>query len=191
MAASEGLASLRAQWQESALLRLGGWVILCILIVYGLALLSDYRSQIGSEYAKAEEKIARLHAIARQVEWPRRAQQARAKRSLQEKQLWVVENRGLASAAIQSWLNEALRKSGVGSGRIQVETARDVAGFDRLWQVRAQVKGVFENSAVIDLLNNIENNPKITVVESLDVVPGRRNTFSLEIKAFFLPAGAE
>ena len=186
MRVREGLVSLRAQWRESAPLRLGSWLILFILIGYGLTLLSDYRSRLGEQYAEAEARIARLQGITQETEWPKRAQEANERRKVLEKQLWHAENHGLASAAMQSWLNEALRKSEIEEGRIQVKTAREVDGFAQLMQVRAQVKGVFEDGAIIDLIKDVETNHQLTVVESLDVMPGRRNIFDLEIKAFFL-----
>jgi hypothetical protein len=185
---SQAWASLVQQWRQNVRLRLGGWVILGIVLVYGLMGMTDVRKEYQAEYDQLAERLERLHALSQERQWPERMDQARALRVQMEGRLWRAESQGLAQATIQTWLDSRLKRIGMNEARVRVGDALPLKEIPGVWSVSTQVDGRFSPNQVLNLLKLVETSPQALVVERLEMVSGRRNIFNLGFKAYFLGA---
>lgn len=179
------LSSFLEEWRDNQRLRLGGRLILAILLIYAVLLFSDGQKSVERESRDLYERIERLKTLTRQSGWPERAQAARAVLVQMESGLFTVESRGLAQANIQTWLDSQIKKTSIDKARVQVDQARSVPGRDDILQVTASVDASFDREKVIELIKRIETNAHIMVIEQLDIIRQKRERFTLVLKAYF------
>ena len=179
------VSSLLLEWRQSSWIRLGGWLIIAIILTYGLLLLSDWEDTLKAEYSDMAGRVGRLEALTAQSDWSVRAKSARALRVQMEGRLWRAESRGLAHAMVQTWLDTLLKKVQIVELRIHVDPAVDVSGHDGVWQVTAKVEGKFDSRKLADLLYAIETHPQLATVEQMDVFLQRNRHFTLVLKTYF------
>ena len=157
------------QWRDTPRLRLGVVLITLILIGNGLLSLNDYRNHLIEDYDLQHAKLLKLHHIQQQTGWKEKAEQIKNLRMQYENSLWRAETRGLAQANVQTWLHEKLRQLQltnleVTGAKLQTQTA-----VPEVWQVVVEVKGTLYDSQLLDLLNQIEQNPKLMHIEQLQI----------------------
>ena len=179
------LSSFLEEWRDNQRLRLGGRLILAILLIYAVLLFSDEQKSVERESRDLYERIKRLETLTRQSGWPERAQAARAVLVQMESGLFTVESRGLAQANIQTWLDSQIKKMSIDKARVQVDQARSVPGRDDILHVTASVDASFDHEKVIELIKRIETDAHIMVIEQLDIIRQKRERFTLVFKAYF------
>jgi hypothetical protein len=182
---NQQLTNFLAEWHQNPRLRLGGWLILVIVMIYGFLLLSDWEQKIQGDYRNLSERLARLEFLARQKEWTERADAAKAVSVQLEGRFWKAETRGLAQAKTQIWIDDLFKKKGIAGSRIQVEPARDMTGYEGIWQTAVRAEGDFEPRKFAELLYAIEVRHEIVKIEQLDIVHHNRPRFYLVLKAYF------
>ncbi len=173
------------QWRQNPKLRLGGWLILVILLTYLFLLLSDREAALKKDYRNMSARLERLDLLARQKEWVGRADAVRAFVVQMEGRFWKASSRGLAQAKVQIWVDNLLAKKGITDARTQVEPARDMTGYESVWQVGARLEAPFAPHKLTDLLHTLETHRQIVTVEQLDVLNTNRPRFTLVFKAYF------
>jgi hypothetical protein len=110
---TDGLKSLRSQLAGNVRLRLGLLSIVAILWAYGLLLGADFLSDRQRLLASLSEQAARLAPVAREQQWPVRADEAKRQLTALQALVWVESDLGLAEARFQDWLRATASSSGL------------------------------------------------------------------------------
>ncbi|MDM8547259.1 hypothetical protein QUF61_12250 [Candidatus Venteria ishoeyi] len=180
------MTELLEELRNNTRLRLGIWLILAILLLYGLLKLGKVQQTLQTEYQQAAQQHIQLQDIHEQTFWLERAKQARALRVEVEDKLWQSASKGLAQADLQAWLNRWIKISKLSKPKLNVESAFVLPEQSNIWQVSAQLNAEFDAKALQLLLNKIAENPQWLVVERLDIQNNQRKPrFKLSVKAFF------
>jgi len=181
MIAVDSFSLMIAAVRENPRLRIGIFVIFGILWLYGLLVLREEVALAGREHQTMARKLARLNAQATQTEWAARAGPTLAVQLDLESRLWREGTIGLAQAAFQDWLNQAMSQSGLTRTAAIVAAQEDsavakggadTAGADPtrdLWKVTAKVSFDFTPKGLYALLGRLEGYEKQITVESLIV----------------------
>lgn len=179
------MQSLLNELRSNTRLRLGIWLIILILLIYGLLLLDDYKHKLIEQYADSEQQLLKLQSVAQQKHWEKRLQETSTLRIELENKLWRASSQGLARADFQAWLSIAIRHASLEKTRLKVEDIEVLTGTPTLWKVSAQIDGFFVAEPIAALLREIAKNPQLIVVEHLDIPPQGSRRFSLQVSAYF------
>lgn len=171
--------NLRAQWNANPRLRLGGWVILGIVLLYLLLVLSDARTALQASVADDAERLAKVKSLAGQDMWMDRAAAAAALAAQLEAELPEARTAGLAQAAMQGRLRELVQSYG-NDVTAEVAAAGPVPGQDGWVRVPATItaRGL-GLERVKQLLQAIEGQPQLLAVESITL--DNRNSVQLSL----------
>lgn len=175
----------RDEWRKNARLRMGVWLVLGILAIYGVLWLNDQIAPLQQDYRRLHRQLARLEQLKVQRHWPESAERAALLRQQMESRLWQASSPGLAQANLYGWLHEHLKKIAIDQALIQVEEAAEILPEQAVWQVSAQLTGRFEASSLLKLLRAVEADERLTVIEQLDVRQEPVPRFTLIIKTYF------
>lgn len=197
MIAVDSLSLTIAAIRENPRLRIGIFVIFGILWFYGLLVLGEEVTLAGREHQTMARKLARLNAQATQTEWAARAGPTLAIQLDLESRLWREGTIGLAQAAFQDWLNQAMSQSGVTRTAAIVAAQEDSAveksganttGADPtrdLWKVSAKASFDFTPKGLYTLLGRLEGYEKQITVESLIVRGSQVPRVEMVLVAYF------
>lgn len=178
--------SFLKEFQQNLRLRLGGGLIVILLLTYVILELNDYRHRLQQDYQSAAAQLTQLQTVATQKPWLDRAAETQRLLTELEARLWQANTKGLAQATFQKWFNEQVNLNRINNTRLTVDPAIEVEQHPYLWQVTAQLEGQFEAKKLNNLLLAIAQNLEIMVTERLDIVPSAsRSKFTLIITAYF------
>lgn len=179
--ATHWLAEIRANPR----LRWGLWLIAGILWLYAILVLRDvYREQSG-RYASLLKKVATVQVQAGQKEWLDRVDPATLMKVQLESRLWQSGTVGLAQAAFQDWLNQALAQTAVSRPAVTLaaddykpparkadgatnDSAREAAP-EGLWKVKAKVEFDFNPQSFTAFMARVGSHDRQIAVESLTI----------------------
>ncbi|MGE5093851.1 MAG: hypothetical protein ACM3SO_01850 [Betaproteobacteria bacterium] len=197
-----GIAKLRADLAANHRLRWGVWAIVAILWIYGILVLRDAARAERTALEQASRRIASLEQVAAERDWPARLRSAEDVRQKLEGRLWHAGTLGLAQAAFQDWLNQAVQQAGVRKPVVTVTaqdesaarpaagaTPADAGGAADLWKTSARIAFDFEPTTLYRFLQRLASNDKAVVVESLTIrgTPGGR--VEMVLVAYFQKPG--
>jgi len=198
MIPSFSFAALRAEFKVNPLLRLGLWVILGILWGYALLLLRDEVRLAADEHLALAKKVARAQALASQTEWEKRIAPAQALQVELESRLWRAGTLGLAQAAVQDWLSQAVQQAGLTRPATSVAAQEEVASEKssteaqgkglataHLWKVSAKLSFDFSPQKFYTLMGRIYGTDKQVVVESLSIRGAPAPRAEMLLSAYF------
>lgn len=160
---------LLLQWQENPRLRIGVLLITLIVISNGLLMLNDYRNSLFEEYSRQHKKLIKLHYLQQQSDWAERAESIKNIRLQLENGLWRAETKGLAQANVQTWFNDKIKQLGLSGLEIAGASVQSDPKKPAIWQVAIEIKGTLYDTDLLELLNHIEQNPKLMQIEQLQV----------------------
>ncbi len=166
-------------------LRLGIWLIVFILLLYGVLRLNDYQKNLSKQYETARQQLYKLETVASETHWQKRQTEAEKLKIDLETQLWQASSQGLARADFQSWLSIAVRRVKLVKTRMKVEDIEVLDGKPTLWKVSARIDGTFQAEPLTALLRDIANNKEVIVVDHLDIPARGSKRFSLQVSAYF------
>lgn len=134
---------------------LAGLALLVIFLAYVIG------SSLASELTKRSDRLAELtreiairSAIAEENDWPQRAERLEAIRSEMRSGFWRGETEGLIAAQLQTVIEDAIRRAGLGEARVVVPpTPTPLAGDDVLFEIN--VTGLDRNGDVLGFLRYI------------------------------------
>jgi hypothetical protein len=198
------LQAIRSNLRNNPRLRIGLWIIAGIVWLYLLLSLRDEVDAITSEYRALAVKTARAESIARQSEWIARAAPAKALAFTAENRLWQESSLGLAQAAVQDWLNQAVQQAGVVKPVLTVAAQEEVradtsdasnankpakpAPEADMWKVNARLGFDFSPKSFYNIMERISGSEKTFVIESMSV-KGTPAHVDLLLVAYFRPSG--
>jgi len=179
------ISKISDEWRQNPRLRMGGWLILIIMMAYAIMRLSDLEDAIKNDYQRKARHLDELKALTQQKEWINRADAAKALIVQMEGRLWRANSRGLAQANVQIWVDNLLKEKHITEARTQVEPARDITGYKGIWQVSAKIDAAFNPRQLADLLYTVESHQQLVVVEQLDAILNEMPRFTLVMKFYF------
>jgi hypothetical protein len=166
------LGSVRTLWAELGTNRRAqaGLLIVGILLAgYGLVALHGASARLAAGYDRDYARLQRIAGIAQEREWPERAAASASLLTAFEQRLWAAESAGVAQANLQGWISGVGREIGMPMFDIRVQTAKPKGLPPDLLQITATITGQPSETAVIALLERIEQAPHLTVVSRLHV----------------------
>jgi hypothetical protein len=179
MALIESISPLLASIKANPRLRLGFWLVLGIAWLYAILLLRDETGHAASEHQALAKKVARIEAQAGQVEWIKRVEPARALLLQQENRLWRESTIGLAQAAFQDWLNQAVQQANLTRPMVTVAAqeestpekkatdAKEAEPNSDIWKVSAKASFDFTPKNLYALLARLSAHEQQIVIETL------------------------
>lgn len=180
--------------RDNARLRWGLAAIIGILWLYGVLILRDAVQLKSQEHTNVARSLARLRAELTQPEWVDRVAPAKALAVQLESRLWQAPTSGLAQAAFQEWINSTIAQSGAKNAQIANVAIEEGEGEPNaaksplpngLRKVSAKVRFDFAAPTLLNVLNLIESNEKLTTVSSLVVRRDPPASVELDVSAVF------
>ncbi len=181
------MGQLWTELRTNIRLQAGLVAIIIILVTYGLLSLDEYRLKLIKDLGQQHQRLAQLSGVVAQTEWQQRAEASRALRVQLEDKLWKANTIGLAQANFQAWLENNVRKH-VPEARFRVDTPIEIQQESmNLWQIKAQIDGIFLFSKVNELLLNIANQQQWVIVDRLETrQSGNDLRLTLVLSVYFL-----
>jgi len=166
-------------------LRLGLWLIAAIVGFYGILALDDYRQKLMKDYQSQANHLMQLQSVINETQWQARVEQIRALKVPLEEKLWKATSKGLAQANLQTWLDTQAKTAKLEIHRLTVEEPIETKEKPALWQISAQIDGVFVSSGFENLLLAISQHPQWVIVERLDIQAPPNGRFTLVVTVYF------
>lgn len=173
----------QAQWQTSPLLRMGGWSIALILLIYLLLLLDDALSLKQLEWRRQAAVVNELESVQQQSYWPALVEELEQQRETLLADTWPADTPGLAKASVREFINNTAGESGLGIRIRQTEFAEPQPLAEGVWQLRGRMSASTEGVTVPwAWIAQMEQHQPLFVIESLDLRVGSRAGVSINIE---------
>lgn len=166
-------------------LRLGLWLIAAILGFYSILAVDDYRQKLIKDYQSQAGHLMQLQSVSNETQWAARIEQIRALKIPLEEKLWRSTSKGLAQATLQTWLDSQAKIAKLQVHRLTMEEPIETKEQPPLWQISAQMDGVFISEGFEQLLLNIANHSQWVIVDRLDIQAPPNGRFTLVVTAYF------
>ena len=143
--------------------------------------------QLGAKAQRMLDDLARVGNIGSEEVWSNRLEQQRAYQSGLLQHCRKATNQGLASADIQTILQQLLVQYDVESSRLTISEPELAGG--RLGRIRAQLTGRVEQGNLLPLLNSLENPLSFFSIERLSIFfDGRGEVIDVLVSSCFQAA---
>lgn len=185
------LMRLQAQWQENRRLRLATLVALFILLINVVASLSGRQQAAMEAYQRDARLEASLRSMPDELLWRDRARQVRELRDGFRQGLTVVQQPGMAKAAMQVWLGSVAAQAQLGTPSFKVEDPVEVPEHPDFLQVVARLEGSlpdFGHKAFLDALATGMPWIQVERMEMSDTSGARVNVV---VRGYFQQAAAD
>lgn len=177
------LRDLRAQWQESPLLRLGSWGIGLIILLYLVLWLDDALALRQLDWRRQAQATAEMQALQQQRYWPALVRELQAQHQQLLDDSWQANTSGLAKAAVREFINQSAAASTVGIRLRQTEFAEPQPLTEGIFEMRGRLNATTEGSSVPwDWLAALERHSPRFIVDSLEVRVGQRAGVALTVE---------
>jgi len=165
-------------------LRLGLWLILIILLAYAIVLLQQYEHKVEKNFTAATLRLNKTKTILNQKNWNELANQVKDTQIAIEDKLWVANNKGIALANFQAWINAQLHSAKIVGARVTIES--NFKQDYKLLYVSAKISGKLEIKAINDLLLALALHPQWVIIERLNMQKTESQSgFSLVLTTYF------
>jgi hypothetical protein len=166
-------------------LRLGLWLIAAIIGLYGILTLDDYRKKLIKDYQSQSNHFMQLQSVINETQWGARVEQIRALKIPLEEKLWKATSKGLAQANLQTWLDMQAKAAKLEIHRLTVEEPIETKEKPALWQVSAQMDGVFVSQGLETLLQIFSQHSQWVIIDRLDIQAPPNGRFTLVVTVYF------
>jgi len=152
------------------------WLIVYILICYGIVGLGDLAGSFGESAATKRSELARLSSSSG-VSLDTWEERKNTEASMQQQilgQCWSAKQSRLASADMQTALQQVARNYSLKNSRLTLsspETMETHSG--QVWQIRAQVRGRIAQRELPSLIKALEYAERSFAVEKMHFVDQR------------------
>lgn len=158
-------------------LRIGIWLILGILWLYGVLELRDYLQEVQDKHRAAAERVSRMQVQKSQTDWLTRVGPAKTMAANMENRLWHASSSGLAQAIVEDWLQSTLTNAGASQPQFKVVVVEEAnqAGDEGktmpsdLWKVRANLSFGINPANFAGVLSKIEFSERQVVIETMKI----------------------
>lgn len=165
------------QWRASARLRLGVWVVIGILLLYGMQLVLDSVDRQREQYKLLNTELLRLRALSNERYWPDRAKEADQLDAALASMAWGEADLGLTEAALQDWLRNAANRLGLKTRELTIARVDDAPSGARAQAaaalppghvlLRARISFELQRAPLMAFLAECARSERSVVVERL------------------------
>jgi hypothetical protein len=189
--AALSLAQLTNELKANPRLRGGLWLCIAILWFYGIVNLQEASVAKAKEYETLVKRSARSQATADQKAWQGRVDEAREIERSLAKRLWHEPTQGLAQAAFQDWLVQALQQGAILKPQMTVVAQEGPKapgagkGYDEMWKVSARVAFDFDPKTFTPFIDKLAGHEKWIGLETLNVRSSPSPRAEMTLVAYF------
>ena len=182
-----------AELSQNARLRWGVWLILAVLLVYGILVQSDRLAAARDDYAGESGRLARAEILLRQRDWPERLAAEREAHQQLRSTFWQAETEGLAQAKLQAVLTRVIEDLDLRKPLLRPGTSQPLPDLPEVWRVQTRLDASYRPGIELRLLHALATHPKKLVVDRLDLVRRERHDsrLMLILSAYFVGVTAE
>ncbi|MGR8933329.1 MAG: hypothetical protein ACU837_02935 [Gammaproteobacteria bacterium] len=176
----------KLQWQENQRLRMALWLIIWILAFHLCGLMSDTAERYRKQNQQLNAKLLRLTALEKQSFWFERVQEAKTRREALKRGLWLAENRALALADAQSWMNRTLEQLKLPTIRFQMEPVQSLGKIEGVWEIKTLLSGNLQYNDLLKFIKTLESAPYYMTIEEASIEKiGEAYTVTFLLRIFF------
>ncbi len=181
------LRPLGAEFAANARLRFGVWLILGILLAYGIMVQSDRLAAVHADYAAELARLAKAEQVLAGEDWPALLEAEReTHRGLQSK-FWEAETEGLAQAKLQDALSGVVEGLGLVQPLFRSGASQPAPGLPGIWRVQTRLDAPFQSGGELRALHALATHPQKLVVDQLHIRRRNRDSYIiLMISAYFM-----
>ena len=182
-----------AELSQNARLRWGVWLILAVLLVYGILVQSDRLAAARDDYAGESGRLARAETLLRQRDWPERLAAEREAHQQLRATFWQAETEGVAQAKLQAVLTQVIEDLDLRKPLLRPGTSQPLPDLPEVWRVQTRLDASYRPGIELRLLHALATHPKKLVVDRLDLVRRKRHDsrLMLILSAYFVGVTAE
>lgn len=179
------LTRVRSEFTENTRARGGVWLILGLMLVYGLLVQSDRLQDASDAYAAEATRLARSETLQGGEDWTRLLAAERETHQALQDAFWQAETEGEAQARLQAVLTAMTKGLDLRRARIRSGVSLEVPDLPGVRQVQTSLNCHYLPGAELQVLYRLATHPKKLVVERLDV---RRESLrmTLVVSAYFM-----
>ena len=179
------LARVRSEFTENTRARGGVWLILGLVLVYGLLVQSDRLQDASDAYAAEATRLARSETLQGREDWTRLLAAERETHQALKDTFWQAETEGEAQARLQAVLTAMTKGLDLRRARIRSGVSLEVPDLPGVRQVQTSLNCHYPPGAELQILYRLATHPKKLVVERVDV---RRESLrmTLIVSAYFM-----
>ena len=163
------LARVGAEFSANPRARLGAWLILAIVLLYGLLVQADRVRDAYATYGAAVARLARAETLLGGEDWPHALETEQAAGRTLEGAFWKAETEGVAQARLQAALTDMVKGLDLQRPNIRSGVSQAVPDVPGVWQVQTRLACRYRPGAELQMLHRLATHPKKLVVERLDV----------------------
>ena len=187
------LRPLAAELSANPRLRFGVWLILGILLGYGILVQSDRLAAAHADYAAELERLAKAEQVLAGRDWPALLEAEREKHRELESKFWRSETEGLAQAQLQDALVGAIEGLRFDRPRIRSGMSQPLPELPGVWRVQTRLDASYRPGVELEALHALATHPQKLVVDRLDLRRRERHDshMVLILSAYFVGVEGE
>ena len=182
------LRPLAAELAANPRLRWGVWLILAILLGYGMLVQSDRLAAAHTDYAAELERLAKAEQVLAGRDWLALLEAERERHRELKSKFWRSETEGLAQAQLQDALTGTIADLRFDNTRIRSGTSQPLSELPGVWRVQTRLDAAYRPGEALKALHSLAVHPQKLVVERLDLRRRERHDshLSLILSAYFV-----
>lgn len=179
------LGRVGSELTENLRARLGTWLILGLVLGYGILLQSDRAQDAYDEYTAAAARLARARSLVGGADWAQPLAREHETSRVLEGAFWEAETEGVAQARVQAALTDIVEGLDLRRPDIRSGVSQAVPEVPGVWQVQMRLSCRYRPGSELQMLYRLATHPKKLVIERLDV---RRETSRMTaiVSAYFV-----
>ncbi len=185
VAAKQAFVRARRELADNSRLRLGAWIIVGLLVLFGLLVQADRLTAVHDDYIAGTVKLERAKATLARTDWAQLLGAERETHRELAERFWQADTEGLAQAQLEAALSRIIQDLGFRNVRIRSGLSESAANLPSVWRVQTQLNGEYREGGERRLIHAIATHPKKLVVDQLEL--RRSNSrVTLVLSAYFI-----
>ena len=179
------LGRVGSELTDNTRARLGTWLILGLVLGYGLLLQSDRVHDASDEYTTAAARLARAQSLVGGEDWAQPLAREHETSLALQGAFWEAETEGVAQARVQAALTDMVKGLDLRRPAVRSGVSQAVPEVPGVWQVQMRLGCQYRPGSELQILYRLATHPKKLVIERLDV---RRETarMTVIVSAYFV-----
>ena len=187
------LRPLAAEFAANPRLRGGVWLILGILLGYGVLVQSERLAAAHRDYALEAGRLAKAAALLEGRDWPALLEAERETHRTLESTFWQAETEGLAQAKLQDALAGVMEELDLHRPLIRSGVSQPVPDLPGIWRVQTRLDAGYRSGVELRALHALATHPQKLIVDRLDIRRQERgdSRLMLILSAYFVGVEAK
>lgn len=187
------LAPLAAEFADNTWLRWGVWLILGLVLFYGVLSRSERSAAVHEEYVVEAERLIKAEALLDRRDWPELLEAERVTHRELTAAFWQAETEGLAQAKLQAAVAEVVQGLRLPDLHIRAGLSRSVPDLPGIWRVQIRLDAEYRPGVELRLLHAIATYSKKLIVDHLDLYRRRHqdSRLAMSLSAYFVGLEAD